>query len=82
MALEHTARGVARRYGGEIGAPNLCNAHATDPDGKLRGAMPSAGVGVRPIAGFGQNEAWEARFSAAHTTEWRWNPPRVEPPDA
>jgi len=85
MALEHTARGAARAARpGRGPPPSAKKAHATDrfSGGELCGEVLPPAWGATPLRGVEQNEAREARSSAAHGTEWRCNTTRVAPPDA
>jgi hypothetical protein len=51
MALEHNPRGAFRHLAAISSHATLCEiAHATNPHGELRGDVPCAGVGERPIA--------------------------------
>jgi len=78
MALEHTARGAARRREASSGYATLCEiAHATDPDDELRGEVPSAGVGARPVA------RGRTRGMADAVGDWRTRPAQTlgKPPN-
>jgi hypothetical protein len=76
MALEHNLRGASQRPA--VNSRHAAKlAHATDPHGELRGEVPSAGVGVRPVA------RGRTRGMAVAVGDWRTRPAQTlgKPPN-